>query len=125
MSDVCVYCFVNTHTHTHSSCLAAEQASPSWPKKKNKTAGQDAEHREYRIKEQIEMDKLSAKHQFHNVTSQTATKTTLKPEAQKFMVRYGTSKDFGEDEKHKILLYFSLLILLIRCRGRQENAKAK
>lgn len=94
-------------------------------KKKKKTAGQDAENREYRIKEQIEMDKLSANHQFHNVTSQTATKTTLKPEAQKFMVRYGTSKDFGEDEKHKILLYFSLLILLIRCRGRWENAKAK
>lgn len=41
------------------------------------------------------------------------------------MMCHGTSENFGEDKKHQMLLDFSLLILLIRRRGRQENAKAK
>lgn len=99
--------------------------------KKKKQRLDKTQNREYRIKNNKlkwtnslqNTNFTTAVLQTHNVTSQIERKQTLKPEAQEFMMPYGTSENFGEDEKHKILLYFSLLILLIRCRGRQENAK--
>lgn len=111
MSDVCVYCFMNTHprTHTHKRTVAGWQQSRPLHHGQLLLLDKTQKYEEHRIKEQIEMDKLPAKHQFHNLTSEIATKTSLKPKAQEFMMRYGISEKFGEDKKRKIfIVFFSL-----------------
>lgn len=114
----------HTHTHTYSSWLAAEQASPLWPKK-NQLLDKTQNTENIALKKTNWNGQTLCKTPVSQRDLTNRKKTTLKPEAQKFMMHHRTSRNFGEDEKHKILLYFSPFILLIRCRGRQENAKAK